>query len=232
MPGPVYSQQAGRVRGARGLKLGRRHVPHLRLRVSYYTQKAKPAAQTPHQPKLEQGNKGAALQDATVGNYRPKAEASMQFCVAEGRSWLLAAEAKVRLYIIYLMSTGTIKAASSQPYLSAINNHHEDMGRPGPAKGWSVSRPVKWISSLQVQQASGEAFVTFGRPDTGVSMLKEHISVSGELVSAALHEGDSKRHVRLKRVQGMVQLLQHWEQAWDDLWLQGGSAEDSARHSS
>eukprot|EP00854_Cymbomonas_tetramitiformis_P005347 gene5346-biopygen5345 len=145
---------------------------------------------------------GAALQDATVGNYRPKAEASMQFCVAEGRSWLLAAEAKVRLYIIYLMSTGTIKAASSQPYLSAINNHHEDM------------------------------VVTFGRPDTGVSMLKEHISVSGELVSAALHEGDSKRHVRLKRVQGMVQLLQHWEQAWDDLWLQGGSAEDSARHSS
>ncbi|KAK3252466.1 hypothetical protein CYMTET_38229 [Cymbomonas tetramitiformis] len=61
------------------------------------------------------------------------------------------------------------------------------------------------------------AFATFDRPDTGVSMLREHISVTNSIVLVVLHREKGGRHVRLKRkltipaagVQGLVQLLQH-----------------------
>ncbi|KAK3259274.1 hypothetical protein CYMTET_31720 [Cymbomonas tetramitiformis] len=36
---------------------------------------------------------GLALQDTAMGKYRPKAEAFVQFCVAEGRTWLPAMKA-------------------------------------------------------------------------------------------------------------------------------------------
>ncbi|KAK3287955.1 hypothetical protein CYMTET_4563 [Cymbomonas tetramitiformis] len=225
---------------------------------------------------------GAALGGATVGNYRPKAQAFMQFCQGQQRQWLPATEATVRLYIAHLLSRGTVKAASLQPYLSAINNYHEDMGYPGPAKGRSVTRAVKGMSALQVQaeeqagvdhtvrtwlparhvstvhahalqlqpvgRPSSEflractylvfAFVTFGRPDTGVAMLRRHISIADGVVSVVLHKEKGRRHVRLKRrltipaagVPGLVQLLQHWERVRDALWAQSpqGSKERSS----
>ena len=93
---------------------------------------------------------GAALGDKTVGNYRPKARAFVTFCEAEGRQWLPAAEATVRLYIAHMLDKGTVQASNMQPYLSAINNYHEDMGFPGPAKGRAVSRAVKGMARLQV----------------------------------------------------------------------------------
>ncbi|KAK3241457.1 hypothetical protein CYMTET_48774 [Cymbomonas tetramitiformis] len=96
---------------------------------------------------------GAALGSKTVGNYRPKARAFMTFCEAEGREWLPATEATVRLYIAQMLDKGTVQASNTQPYLSAINNYHEDMGLPGPAKGRAVSRAVKGMSRLQVQAA-------------------------------------------------------------------------------
>ncbi len=227
---------------------------------------------------------GAALQDTTLGNYRPKAAAFMHFCVAEGRSWLPATEATVRLYIAHLMSKGTIRAASLQPYLSAVNNYHEDMGFDGPAKGRSVSRAVKGMASLQVAAAGTQneeetvrtwlparhvskvhahglamrptgraemellractyvvfAFVTFGRPDTGVSMQKSHIAVADGVISVVLHREKGKRHVRLKRrltipatgVDGLVQLLERWQSARDEWWQRtsspcGGAEKDS-----
>eukprot|EP00854_Cymbomonas_tetramitiformis_P033441 gene33441-biopygen35590 len=218
---------------------------------------------------------GAALQDTTLGNYRPKAAAFMQFCVAEGRSWLPATEATVRLYIVHVMSKGTIKAASLQPYLSAVNNYHEDMGFDGLAKGRSVSRAVKGMASLQVAAADTQdeeetvrtwlparhvarvhahglamrptgraemelqractyvvfAFVTFGRPGTGVSMQKSRIAVADDVISVVLHKEKGRGHVRLKRgltipaagVEGLVQLLEHWQGARDG-WRQRTSS--------
>ncbi|KAK3250312.1 hypothetical protein CYMTET_40303 [Cymbomonas tetramitiformis] len=128
-----------------------------------------------------------------------------------------------------MLDKGTVQASNMQPYLSAINNYHEDMGFPGPAKGRAISRAVKGMSRLQVQaaEAAGEeqtvrtwlparhvsavhahglglepvgraatellractyvvfAFVTFGRPETGVSMRREHISITGGEAAAA-----------------------------------------------
>eukprot|EP00854_Cymbomonas_tetramitiformis_P005864 gene5864-biopygen5891 len=172
-----------------------------------------------------------------------KAQAFMQVCVAEGRQWLPATKATVRLYIAHLLAKRKVQAASMQPYLSAINNYHEDMGYSGPAKGRGVSRVVKGMSSLQMQapDAAGEertvrtwlparhvsavhahrlglqpvgrsetellracayvvfAFVTFGRPDTGVSMLRAHISIADGIVSVVLHREKGRAHARLER---------------------------------
>ncbi|KAK3280628.1 hypothetical protein CYMTET_11540 [Cymbomonas tetramitiformis] len=213
---------------------------------------------------------GAALGGKTVGNYRPKARAFMAFCEAEGRQWLPATGATVRLYIAHMLDKGTVQASNMQPYLSAINNYHEDMGFPGPARGRAISRAVKGMARLQVQaaEAAGEeqtvrtwlparhvsavhahglglepvgraatellractyvvfAFVTFGRPETGVSMRREHISITGEDISVVLHKEKGRGHVRLRRrltipaagVAGLVQLLQHWQQVRDACW--------------
>ncbi|KAK3273535.1 hypothetical protein CYMTET_18225 [Cymbomonas tetramitiformis] len=189
---------------------------------------------------------GAALGDKTVGNYRPKARAFMAFCEAEGRQWLPATRATVRLYIAHMLYKGTVQASNMQPYLSAINNYHKDMGFPGPAKGRAVSRAVKGMSRLQEQKLGLEpvgraaaellractyvvfAFVTFGRPETGVSMRREHISITGDDISVVLHKEKVWGHVRLRRrltipaagVAGLVQLLQHWQQVRDACWGQ------------
>eukprot|EP00854_Cymbomonas_tetramitiformis_P034029 gene34029-biopygen4819 len=44
------------------------------------------------------------------------------------------------------------KASSLQPYLSAINNYHEDLGYEAPAKGRSVTRAEKGMTVLQTNQ--------------------------------------------------------------------------------
>ncbi|KAK3280388.1 hypothetical protein CYMTET_11773 [Cymbomonas tetramitiformis] len=198
----------------------------------------------------------------------------MAFCEAEGREWLPATGATVRLYIAHMLDKGTVQASSLQPYLSAINNYHEDMGFPGPAKGRAVSRAVKGMSRLQVQaaEAAGEeqtvrtwlparhvsavhehglglervgraatellractyvvfAFVTFGRPETGVSMRREHISITGDDISVVLHKEKGRGHVHLRRrltipaagVAGVVRLLQHWQRVRDASWAAPG----------
>eukprot|EP00854_Cymbomonas_tetramitiformis_P006771 gene6772-biopygen6817 len=104
-------------------------------------------------PAAIQHMQGAPRGKGTMGDYRPKARAFMQFCEDQQRQWQPATEATMRLYIAHLMDKGTVLAASLQPYLSAINNYHEDMGHPGPAKGRIVARAVKGMSSMQVQAA-------------------------------------------------------------------------------
>ncbi|KAK3248602.1 hypothetical protein CYMTET_41943 [Cymbomonas tetramitiformis] len=94
-----------------------------------------------------------ALGAATRGNYDPKAKRFQKFCEGEGREWLPASEETVCLYIAAVLERGSIQATSMQPYLSAINNYHEDMGYPGPAKGRWVSRAVKAMARLQVAAA-------------------------------------------------------------------------------
>ncbi|KAK3258796.1 hypothetical protein CYMTET_32170 [Cymbomonas tetramitiformis] len=84
------------------------------------------------------------------------------------------------------------------------------------------------------------AFVTFGRPDTSVSMLRELISVSGGVISVVLHGEKGRRHARLKRrltipttgVQGLVQLPQRWVRARKALWVEEQSTECSAERCS
>ncbi|KAK3277751.1 hypothetical protein CYMTET_14258, partial [Cymbomonas tetramitiformis] len=72
-------------------------------------------------------------------------------------------EGEGRLHIANMLSKGTVEANNMQPYLSAINSYHEDMGFTGPAKGRAVSKAVKGMSRLQVQAADaagGAVYVT------------------------------------------------------------------------
>ncbi|KAK3266141.1 hypothetical protein CYMTET_25214 [Cymbomonas tetramitiformis] len=129
-------------------------------------------------------------------------------------------KATVRLYIVHVTSKGTIKAASLQPYLSAVNNYHEDMGFDG--------------AEMELQRACTYAVFAFdmvGRPDTGVSMQKSRIAVADGNISVVLHKEKGRRHVRLKRrltipaagVKGLVQLLEHWQGAKDGGWQRTSS---------
>eukprot|EP00854_Cymbomonas_tetramitiformis_P003397 gene3397-biopygen3353 len=117
------------------------------------------------------------------------------------------------VYIAHLLAKGTMQAASMQPYVSATNNYYEDIRFRGPAKGRGVSRAVKGMASMQVQAAAAAAaaavrveqtvvfaLVTFGRPDTGVSMLRKHISIADGTVSVVLHKEKGRQHVSLKRL--------------------------------
>eukprot|EP00854_Cymbomonas_tetramitiformis_P034163 gene34163-biopygen17133 len=58
---------------------------------------------------------GATLGSKAVGNFQPKARASMAFCEAEGRQWLPATETTMRLYIAHQLDKGTVQAANMQP---------------------------------------------------------------------------------------------------------------------
>ncbi|KAK3249513.1 hypothetical protein CYMTET_41066 [Cymbomonas tetramitiformis] len=160
---------------------------------------------------------GAALGSKPVGNYRPTA-IRPSFCVEEDRQ----------------------RPASCSPHLSAINSYHEDMGFPGPAKSRGLWRAVKGMIGIPAGANGGLstckytmfAIVTFGRPDTGVSMLREHISIAGDTISVVLHKEKRKQHDCLEKrltipadgVQGLVHLLQHWEQVQDALWVQVSAA--------
>eukprot|EP00854_Cymbomonas_tetramitiformis_P011235 gene11235-biopygen11530 len=68
----------------------------------------------------------------------------------------LSTEATVLLYIAFVMKDGGIKSASLQPYLSAINNYHEDLRFPGSAKGRAVTRAVKGMATIQAELAVQE----------------------------------------------------------------------------
>ncbi|KAK3287948.1 hypothetical protein CYMTET_4556 [Cymbomonas tetramitiformis] len=92
-----------------------------------------------------------ALLDSTLDNYGPKAERFIQFCVNNQRPWLPATEATILLYIASMLNDGGVKATSLQPYLSAINNYHEDLRFPGPAKGRAVTRAVKGMATIQTE---------------------------------------------------------------------------------
>ncbi|KAK3270179.1 hypothetical protein CYMTET_21413 [Cymbomonas tetramitiformis] len=48
---------------------------------------------------------------------------------------------------------GGIKSTSLQPYLSAINNYHEELGLPGPAKESAVNRAVEGMATIPAQLA-------------------------------------------------------------------------------
>ncbi|KAK3247101.1 hypothetical protein CYMTET_43392 [Cymbomonas tetramitiformis] len=211
-----------------------------------------------------------ALLDTTKDNYGPKARRFILFCERDQRPWLPASEATVLLYIASLLEDGNIQSASLQPYLSAINNYHEDLGHPGPAKGRSVTRAGKGMATIQAELAEQEenietqrtwlpaahvrrvheaalkfnprspeelkllraltyvvvAFVTFGRPDTGTSLSRQHVHCGDEEFSVVLLKEKGRRHHRVKRrltipwkgVALLKELIEHWEFYRDTAW--------------
>ena len=213
----------------------------------------------------------AALRPSTAGNYEAHWKTFVDFCLEEGLPWLPATEGTVLKYIAFQKRRGTVRGSSLQPYLSAINNFHEDFGHDGPAKGRAVTRAVRGMTAMQteaeeeqgcsatertwlpaaavrrVHQAADEivvdsreslellrscvyvvvAFVTFGRPQTGTAMLRESLLRDSSGLSVVLQKEKGRNHTRTKRrlripvdgVKGLHELLELWETARDDAWL-------------
>ncbi|KAK3288059.1 hypothetical protein CYMTET_4453 [Cymbomonas tetramitiformis] len=195
---------------------------------------------------------------------------TLLFCEQHQRPWLPASEATVLLYIASLLKDGGIKSASLQPYLSAINNYHEDLRFPGPAKGRAVTRAVKGMATIQAELAVQEenietqrtwlpaahvrrvheaalkltprspeelrllrafayvvvAFVTFGRPDTGTSLSRQHVHCGDSEFSVVLLKEKGRQHQLVKRrlcipwkgVALLKELIEHWEFHRDTAW--------------
>ncbi|KAK3288759.1 hypothetical protein CYMTET_3776 [Cymbomonas tetramitiformis] len=168
-----------------------------------------------------------ALLDATMGNYGPKARRFILFCEQHQRPWLPASEATVLLYIASLLKDGGIKSTSLQPYLSAINNYHEDLRFPGPAKGRSVTRAVKGMATIQAELAVQEENIETQRtPDTGTSLSRQHVHCGDSEFSVVLIKEKGRRHQLVKRrlcipwkgVALLNELIEHWEFHRDTAW--------------
>ncbi|KAK3242252.1 hypothetical protein CYMTET_48045 [Cymbomonas tetramitiformis] len=220
-----------------------------------------------------------ALLDTTLDNYGPKAERFINFCVNNQRPWLPATEVTVLLYIASVLNDGGVKATSLQPYLSAINNYHEDLRFPGPAKGRSVTRAVKGMATIQTELAMQEenietqrawlparhvrrvheaalsliprsseellllrayayvviAFVTFGRPDTGTSLSRQHVPCGDSEFSVVLLK-EKGRHHQVKRrlcipwrgVARRKELVLHWQVQRDTAWSRSSRTQPAA----
>ncbi|KAK3233094.1 hypothetical protein CYMTET_56579 [Cymbomonas tetramitiformis] len=174
-----------------------------------------------------------ALLDTTMSNYGPKARRFSLFCEQHQRPWLPASEATVLLYIASLLKDGGIKSASLQPYLSAINNYHEDLRSPGPAKGRSVTRAVKGMATIQAELAVQEENIETQRTwlpaahtGPGTSLSRQHVHCGDSEVSVVLLKEKGRRHHLVKRrlcipwkgVALLKELIEHWEFHRDTAW--------------
>eukprot|EP00873_Tetraselmis_striata_P021815 jgi/Tetstr1/442079/TSEL_003162.t1 len=90
----------------------------------------------------------AAWAPATAASYASCME--LRFCEEERRPALAADPGTMARYVTWLGNTGTIKASSSQPYLSAVNNFFTDHGQEPMALADLVSRVRKGLAASQV----------------------------------------------------------------------------------
>eukprot|EP00854_Cymbomonas_tetramitiformis_P010792 gene10792-biopygen11047 len=203
----LCSEPARQVRAARCVQLGRRNVSNPGAPVSVYVQARRASAASQPVPA-----KGARLEVHWPldddwyggGTVTKQQEAEEYDDVAPVSEWTSAlrerwrgeldvsrfTELAVQMQEQALKeTTGGIQASSLQPYLWAINNYHEDMGRPRPAKGRSVTRAVKGMTRLQV--AASEA--------TGVTVTKracwlpaKHVRSVHDAALTAVHSSRRK----------------------------------------
>lgn len=73
------------------------------------------------------------------------------------RSWLPASEKTVIMYLAHLSREGKVAEQSLQPYLSAVNQLHQDAGFPRPAVGHFIKLVRKGYVALEAD-ANGEPF--------------------------------------------------------------------------
>ncbi|KAK3248975.1 hypothetical protein CYMTET_41575 [Cymbomonas tetramitiformis] len=181
----------------------------------------------------------AALQPSTAGNYEGHWRMFVDFCANERRDWLPATEETVLLYIAYKLRRRTVRGSSLQPYLSAINNFHEDFGHTGPAKGRAVTRAVKGMTAMQTEAAEEQGCtVTMGtwlpavavrrvHKAAGTAMLWERLLCDSSGLSVVLQKEKGGNHTQMKRrlfvpldgVEVLHDLLELWEQTREDAWL-------------
>jgi hypothetical protein len=81
--------------------------------------------------------------------YAGKLKRWEDFCAQAGVRPFPAQPAHVLCYLGYLQEEGVVKAGSLQPYLSAINSWHADMGLAKPAVGQAINMLRRGYGEVQ-----------------------------------------------------------------------------------
>ena len=85
----------------------------------------------------------SSLADSTVQNYKGKVKRFLNFCTRRVLCPLPADQTTALLYMRDLHDDKKIQAENYQPYLSAVNSLHLDLGHPAPLVGHLVDRAKK-----------------------------------------------------------------------------------------
>eukprot|EP00873_Tetraselmis_striata_P013662 jgi/Tetstr1/433926/TSEL_023103.t1 len=101
-------------------------------------------------PRISERNLGAVL-ETTASTYGSAIRPFLQFCAEQGVPPLGGTAATVARYIAWQSLRGTVKAASLQPYLSAINGFYRDHGAEPVAQGDLISKVRKGLAASQVE---------------------------------------------------------------------------------
>ena len=91
----------------------------------------------------------SSLADNTVTNYTGKLKRFFNFCTTNRLQPLPASQTTALLYIRDWYDCPTIAVESFQPYLSAANSMHADLGFDAPLVGHLVNRAKKGAAHLQ-----------------------------------------------------------------------------------
>ncbi|KAK3234406.1 hypothetical protein CYMTET_55348 [Cymbomonas tetramitiformis] len=156
----------------------------------------------------------AALQLSAAGNYEGHWRKFVDFCVSEGRVWLPATEATIRLYIAFP--------------LKRVRRVHEAARR-------IVLDTNEKVELLRACVYVVVAFVTVSRPQTGTAMLRGSLLHDSSRLSVVLEKEKGRNHLLIKRrlfipvdgVEGLHDLLELWETAREEAWLRGAPTRTS-----
>jgi hypothetical protein len=83
--------------------------------------------------------------------YASKVKRWHDFCDSAGIPAFPARPEHILCYLGYLQEEGRIKASSLQPYLSALNSWHVDMGLPKPAVGHAITMLRRGYGEVQAE---------------------------------------------------------------------------------
>ena len=93
-----------------------------------------------------------AQADNTRGNYCGKTAEYVRVCEAAGRVPRPATRATILHWLQFIKEKGTVRSGSIQPYLSAVNKFHVDVGLERPAVGQFVTDFVAGWGRIQREE--------------------------------------------------------------------------------
>ena len=91
-----------------------------------------------------------SLAEETYRNYDKKTKEFFKFCRLKQQCPLPASKATGMLYVLYLKEKGTVSAESFQPYFSAVNTLHVELGFEPPLVGELITRLRRGVQYSQV----------------------------------------------------------------------------------
>jgi len=119
--------------------------------------------------------------------YAGKLKRWEDFCAQAGVRPFPAQPAHVLCYLGYLQEEGVVKAGSLQPYLSAINSWHADMGLAKPAVGQAINMLRRGYGEVRAATASVLCYAFVLRADSCVRLKHRHVSFTSQGLALQLH---------------------------------------------